>query len=312
MVSVMSISKAEDKGKDRTSPSQAKDAEHFELGPDRIFFTEPYSKLKRPLKDTVAMSLEADYAAVKYEMGFVNTLDTDEPLVDFEKRVPITEKDQLDRLHERTSVRVGDKVTVMSAEGKPHPGTVTGFSYLGNSPSTVVVAADVKIESKKPDPSLFQSHGIAVPGKWDFQEETSVRAGKPLGRSNPLRQKLLDLCANNIGSEQVIHDVTAVPAVLAEREETYYFVSFWKRPDEDFEIDDYRMEACMFKPAAGDAWSKTPLSLPFQLIQVYDLDSDGRGEIFALTGDGTEICYIYLAPYEEKYRIVKRGLCAGY
>jgi hypothetical protein len=64
-------------------------------------------------------------------------------------------------------------------------------------------------------------------------------------------------------------------------------------------------------PVAGGACTGGGVG-PLQVEQVFDLDQDGKGEIFALTGDGTEACYLLIAPSGLSYNLVKKGLCAGY
>jgi hypothetical protein len=49
-----------------------------------------------------------------------------------------------------------------------------------------------------------------------------------------------------------------------------------------------------------------------QIEQVFDLDNDQKAEIYALAGDGLEVCYLYLAPKGGSYVLIKKGLCAGY
>ena len=88
------------------------------------------------------MCLDLDYVYIKYPLGFVNTLDTKESLIEFRKRVQISDPEQLNRLINKSGFQVGDKVTVVSYWGQAHPARIVGFSYVGNSPSTIIVAAD--------------------------------------------------------------------------------------------------------------------------------------------------------------------------
>jgi len=64
--------------------------------------------------------------------------------------------------------------------------------------------------------------------------------------------------------------------------------------------------------ASGDTYTKVELPLPVKVIQVYDLDQNGKAEIHGLAGDGTQVCHAYLTPTETSFRLLKQGLCAGY
>lgn len=310
LVAVAAVGQAPDAG--GKEKAAEKKGPTLDLSGEILYFTEPYTKLKPPIKNMIAMCLDVDYAQIKYPLGFVNTLDSTEPLINYQKRIQITGDEEIEKIREMSGLRTGDRITMLSAEGRVYPARIASFSYVGNSPSTIMVAADLVIESRKIDPSVWNSHGVALRGMREIQTPPTVGAQKPLDRDAPLKQKLLNICAGNLDPGYIIQDVNVLPAVLDKDGCEFYFVSYWKRPEDDFEIEEYELAACMFKPS-GEAWAKASLPLPFQLIQVYDLDSDGKGEIFAMTGDGQEICYIYLAPTDEgKYRIIRKGLCAGY
>lgn len=283
----------------------------IKLTKKNLYFTEPYIFLKPPINDEIAMSLELDYTYIKYPLGFVNTLDSKEPLIQFQKRVRISDPEQLARLIEKSGFNVGDKVTVISSRGMSHPARIVSFSYVGNSPSTIIVAADLKISTDNPDPALFSRHGIALRGVHNVPARGDIASGKALSTDDPLRQKLLNICATDLPPGHVIQDVSILPATLERGGSPYYFVSYWQRPETDFEIDEVKISACMLQ-GSGESWSKASLPFPLRLLHVHDLDNDGKAEIFAQTGDGTEVCYIYLVPKEDHYQILKKGLCAGY
>ncbi len=298
--------------KEPGSFAEEKAAPPFDITEDILFFTEPYTHLEPPEEELIGMSLDLDYAEIKYEFGFVNTLDTSEPLIEFKRRVVIQDPEQTGRLREKTSIRRGDTVVVVSAGGLVHKAEVKSFSYVGNSPSTIIVAADLKIHSGKPDPSLLNSHGIAVRGGVRVQAGGSIRAAKPLKNEHPLAAELKELCAKDLPEGHIVRDARVMPAVLEPGAKPGYFVSFWTRPEHDFEIEDIKLDACMFSQADG-SWTRSKMPIPLRLIQVYDLNGDGEAEIFAMTGNGMEVCYVFLTPSGNgKYTMVRKGLCAGY
>jgi len=290
----------------------AADEPSLRLVKDAVYFTEPYTRLDRPMKDLIAMSLDLEYEYVKYPLGFVDTLDTSEPLIEYGKRVVIRDPLQKERLFERTDLREGDRITVVSSEGAVHEASIRSFSYYGNSPSTIVVAADLRIESENPDPALFSGHGIALKGMYDIPDQTKVHAKKPLAEGDRLREKLLSICKEDLPDGWVSRDEEVTAAVMEPGGKPWYFVSYWRRPEQDFEIDQVALSACMVRHS-GEGWTKSSPPLPMKLIQVYDLDGNGKAEIFALTGDGLHVCYIFLAPQDNgAYRVVRKGFCAGY
>ncbi len=67
----------------------------IKLTDENLYFTEPYIFLSPPVKNRIAMCLELDYAYVRYPFGFVNTLDLKGPLVEFRKRIRVTEEEQI-------------------------------------------------------------------------------------------------------------------------------------------------------------------------------------------------------------------------
>jgi hypothetical protein len=282
----------------------------FKVSADSVFFTEPYIHLDPPERDLIAMSLELDYAYIKYPYGFVNTVDPSQPAISYRKRIVITDPDQLSRLKDKCGFKVGDRVTVVSAAGPASPAKIVSFSYVGNSPSTIIVAADLKMEGEA-DPSVFSRHGLALTGAPAVVADRKVYTGKALERRDPLTQKMLRLCAADLPGGHIIQDARAVPAYLEANGSGYYFVSYWERPDPEFEIDEVQLKSCLFKPI-GEGFARAGLPIPIAVEQVYDLDQDGKAEIFGLTGDGAEACYMLLAKNGSGYIVVKKGLCAGY
>jgi hypothetical protein len=292
-----------------TAPPEA--APKIRLTAETLFFTEPYIYLRPPVNNRIAMSLELDYAFIRYPFGFVNTLELNQPLVEFRKKIQVTDPDQLQKIKQQSGFQPGDRITVVSAVGRTYPARIESFSYVGNSPSTVIVAADLVIESEDPDSTLFNKHGVALRGMHEPPAERKFFAEPSLASSDPLRQKLLRLCSAGLPEEHVVFDARVLPAYIEPGDEKYYFVSYWQRPEADFEIEDIQLKSCLFKPM-GDGWAKADMPLPMQVEAVYDLDRDDKAEIYAMAGDGAEICYIYLLPKEDSYALLKKGLCAGY
>ncbi|HUT55903.1 MAG TPA: hypothetical protein VM658_21105 [bacterium] len=292
------------------APSAPAPGAGVKLSADNVFFTEPYINLVPPVHDLIAMSLELDYAYIKYPYGFVNTVDPSQPEISYRKRIVITDKDQLARLKEKSGLAAGDRVTVVSAQGLAWPARIESFSYVGNSPSTIIVAADLRMEGDA-DPSVFSRHGIAFKGALAIGQVRKVFAGKALDRTDSLAQKLVHLCAADLPAGHIIQDARAVPAYLEADASGYYFVSYWERPDPDFEIEDVQLKSCLFRPV-GEGFARAEMPMPLAVEQVYDLNQDGKAEIFGLTGDGAEVCYVFLAPKGAAYSLVKKGLCAGY
>jgi hypothetical protein len=284
--------------------------DRVKLAPETIFFTQPYAFLQPAEKDLIGLDLGLDYLTVRYQYGFANALDGKEKPLGFRQRMIVKDPEQLQRIADQSGFKVGDPVTVLSSAGRGHAAKVAGFSYLGNSPSTIIVTADLKLLGPA-DPTLFKRIGVAVRGAVNFPPETAIATGEPLPANDPTRQQLLGLCAGGPSRGLVISDVEVVPAPLVAGGEPYFFVSFWKRPDPDFEIDDVELESCLFRSNSA-GWSKANLPLSFRLLQVQDLDRDGKAEILAEAGNGAEVCHLYLAPKGEGFNVLKKGLCAGY
>lgn len=275
-----------------------------------LYFTEPFSFLDPPVKDAIGMSLDLDYAAIKYDYGFVNTVETKEPLAGFKKRNLIKEPKQLARVMDKSGFKVGDKLTVVSAQGVVYPAVIVSFSYVGNSPSTILVTADLKMETDSPDPTLFTDNGVALRGSRKLPE-SGVSLKPALAEDDPLQKKFKDLCLADVGGDLSVEDLEVVPAVMKPGAAPSYFVAYWKQPSGEHEIDDVKLGSCLFQ-SSGETYVKTELAVPVKVIQVYDLDQNGKAEIYGLAGDGVQVCRVYLVPAENSYRLLKQGLCAGY
>ncbi len=303
--------KKPEKPEKKESPPREKTVNReFPFRGDEVFFTEPYNYLNKPIKDKIAMSLDLDYNRVRFPYGFVNTVSPDTPPLEYKKRLEVENDKELKRIKEMSGFEKGDPVTVVSLSGNVHPAHVTGFSYVGNSPSTVTVVADLEIESEKPHESVFQSPGVAIRGKHDLSPGP-LSTEDPLEPDAPLARKLADLCSADIPADESIENTTVRPAELVKGESPYYFVSFWHRPEDNFEIEDVKLKACMFHSRQG-VWRKMVLPIPFKLLQVYDLDDNGQAELFVTTGDSSRMCLAYLVPEDKGYRILRQGLCSGY
>jgi len=282
----------------------------FPFQESEIFFTDPYTYLEPPVKDRIGMALDLDYTRVRFPYGFVNTVTPDKTPIKYKKRIKVEDEKELKRIKEMSGFEKGGPVTVISLSGKAYPARVRGFSYVGNSPSTVIVCADLEIKADSPDQSLFNSPGIAIRGEREISPG-GLSAEAPLGPDAPLAEKLFDLCVGERSSRFVFENKTVRPANLVEGEGPYYFVSFWRHPAEDYEIDDVELKACMLHSQNG-VWRKMVLPIPLELIQVYDLDGNGKAELFATTGDSSRMCLSFLVPEDKGYRILRQGLCSGY
>ncbi len=283
----------------------------IKLNDKELYFTEPYNLLEPPVADLIGMSLEIDYAHVKYPHGFVNTLTDVANVITFKKRVPILVPDQLARAQEMSERKLGEAVTVVSAEGKAYRAQIVGFSYVGNSPSTVLVTADLKVVSANPDASVFNEHGLALIGEHNVPATGKISARPALSKDDPLAATLFGHCSGTEVEGAVIEDKHVVPASLDDSGAEYYFVSYWSRPEADFEIEDVKMHGCLMK-RVGESFSKAEMPMALRVIQLYDLDQNGKAEIYAMTGDGFQVCYVYLAGNGKKYQMIREGMCAGY
>ncbi len=282
----------------------------FPFQESEIFFTDPYTYLEPPVKDRIGMSLDIDYTRVRYPYGFVNTVSPDKTPIKYKKRIKVEDEEELKRIKEMSGFEKGNPVTVISVSGNAFPARVAGFSYVGNSPSTVIVAADLEIEADSPDKSLFNSPGLAIRGKREIGPG-GLSAEDPLEPDAPLFEKLFGLCAGDRSSGYEFENKTVLPAELVEGEGLYYFVSFWRHPAEDYEIDDVELKTCILHSQNG-VWRKMVLPIPLELIQVYDLDGNGRAELFATTGNSSRMCLSFLVPQGKGYRVMREGLCSGY
>lgn len=291
-------------------PEPASASPSYPFSAQDLFFTEPYTYLEPTVRDGLGMCLDLDYVFIRFPYGFINTIDPREPPLKFGKRLVVNDEQALQRIHRESGFQVGDEVTVISPAGGVYPARIQGFSYVGNSASTVIVAADLELTDKDPDPSLFAGHGIALRGAPPVKSG-AAKARPPLKPKDKLAERLVADCAQGPKSEWVIEGPAVVPAELDESGALYYFASFWRRPAEGYEIDDIELVTCIFK-SEGEGFVKAIPPFPFRMIQVYDLDGDGRGEIFAAAGNAFELCHIYLVPEGASYRTLRRGLCSGY
>ena len=276
------------------------------LSADLIYFTQPYGALQPPARDLVGIDLGLDYIAIRYQYGFANVANTKEQPLDFRQRMAVKEADQLRKIEKQSGLKVGDPITLIGEDGAGTPGKIVGFSFIGSSPSTIIVAADVR--PAKVVPQLVTSPGLALRGAYNLAPVPGLSA-EQLKKSDPNRARLVSLCADPLGSAFAALDEEVTAAPLTPGGAPLYFVSFWKRPTAaDFEIDEVELYSCMFR-AEGPGFSRANLPLKFRLLGVSDLDRDGKAELFAEAGDGTEVCHLFLTPKGDGFATLKKGLC---
>ena len=288
----------------------AQDApDRVKLSADTLFFTQPYTVLQPPVRDLVGLDLGLDYIAIRYRYGFANAAAGDQSL-GFRQRMVVKDPESLKKIETQTGLKVGEPVTLVAPSGLGVPGKILGFSFIGVSPSTIIVAADVKPD--KPAPEVTAAPGLALRGRYNLAPVSGLQPAAPMKKSDPNRSRLVSLCAKDIGDGFTAQDEEVTTASLAVGGEPRWFVSFWKKPKtEDYEIDDLELYSCMFRPE-GTGFSRANLPIMFRLVSVQDLDRDGQAEIFVQAGDGAEICHLYLTPKGDGYATLKKGLCAGY
>lgn len=279
------------------------------LSADAVFFTQPYGTLQPPVRDLVGLDLGLDYIAIRYQYGFANVANAKEQPLGFRQRMAVKEADQLKKIEKQAGLKVGDPITLIGENGAGVPGKVVGFSFVGASPSTIIVAADVR--PAKTVPRLATSPGLALRGAYNLAPVPGLVA-EDIKKSDPNRARLVALCADPLGSAFAALDEEVTAAPLAAGGAPLYFVSFWKRPTApDFEIDEVELYSCLFR-VEGSGYARANLPLKFRLLGVSDLDRDGKAELFAEAGDGTEVCHLFLTPKGDGFATLKKGLCSGY
>jgi hypothetical protein len=274
-----------------------------------LFFSEPYTVLQPPVRDLVGLDLGLDYIATRYRYGFANAAAGDQPVA-FRQRMLVKDPESLKKIEKQTGLKVGQPITLVAPNGQGVPGKIVSFSFVGDSPSTIIVAADVKPDRNAAEVTAAPS--VALRGLYNLAPVAGLAPAEPMKKNDPERARLVTLCANDLGTAFTAQDEDVTTAALAVGGEPRYFVSFWKQPrSADFEIDDIELYSCMFRQE-GQNLGRANLPIKFRLISVQDLDRDGKAEIFAQAGDGAEICHLYLTPKGEGYTTLKKGLCAGY
>jgi len=278
------------------------------LDKKELYFAEPYNFLDPPLGDMMGMNLELDYAAIKYPNGFVNTIDGNEPMIVYRKRLPVEKPESLAKVRELSGFDRADRVTVIAGDGKAYLAKIAGFSIVGTSNSTIAVMADLEFADNGPDPSLIRFPCVALRGVKEYESPGPIAMRVALIAENPLTEKLFRRCAGESDGRVIERFQVAAATVSTDGDEAY-FVSFWERPRGDYEIEDIKLSGCMLKPS-GDSYDKS--NFPVKAIKAHDLDGNGRPEILGITGNGALACLVYLELGKEKHALIRKGSCVGY
>jgi len=281
------------------------------LGPDQVYFVAPLGAGSDPLSPQAAMDLGLDYAPIKYPYGMVNLLDPAQTPVEYSRQAPITDLDKVLQVENESGIKIGEKFTLVTPAGKVYPASVTAFAYYGNSPSTMLVSASLRIKLPGPDPAVATRPSLALRGAKKITPNPRVRLWPEVKVAPELIDKLRLQAVPAGRRGETISNFRLVPGRLSGSEALDYFVSYWHRPMGAFDLEDARSAGYLFRLQGKEL---VDLNLPSDLeVQaVLDLTGDGKAEILGMAGDGALACHRLFSWDGHAFRLIKEGLCAGY
>lgn len=270
---------------------------------------ETLRKVSGSRTNEMAMDLGLDYARIKYPYGMVNLLAPGQRAVEYRSRVPITDLEKILQVEQLSRVKIGERFTVMAREGRSAPAVVNSFEYLGNSPSSVLVIALLKLHA--PDAALSSQRGLALRGTVKLNPASSVRlvTDEPIPPALYSRLAALAVPPERLGRTRT--DMRLLPARLDAAGKLYYFVSYWHRPYGAYEPEDMQSAGFLFR-AEGDKIIDLKLPADLEVSAVWDLNGDGQPEILGTAGNGAQVCHRLYNWDGQEFGLIKEGLCAGY
>ena len=279
------------------------------LAADQVFFVETLRGVSGSRTNEAALDLGLDYARIKYPFGMVNLLDPGQRAVEYRSRLAITDLDKLLQVEQESKVKSGEKFTLVALDGRTAPATVGSFAFVGNSPSTVLVAAILKL--KTPDPQMTGQAGLALRGTVKLKPGSKIQL-QPQEKPAPgLSDRLLARAVPPERLGQTVTDVRVIPARLDASGQRYYFVSYWRHPQGAFDLEDLQSAGSLFR-VEGEKVVDLKLPADLEVRAVWDLNGDEKPEILGVAGDGARVCYRLYTWEGSKFSLIKEGLCAGY
>jgi hypothetical protein len=282
----------------------------FELSEKDVFFVEPMSQFNPNLTNEVCICLDIDYIKLKYPYGMVNALAPEQKPVEPGKRLLIKDEDKLKSIERTTGVKRKEIFTIVTQEGTAYPARVESFAYLGNSPSSIIVVANARVKVKGCDLMLTRARSVALKGSVELDKGSGIKHFPAREIDESLKQRMIRGCTASFRNEKIEY-TRVLAAQLDKAEEIEYFVSFWHHPIEEFDLEEFRSACCLLRPKK-DAFEQLPLPGNVEPKAVFDLDGDGFGEVFGTAGDAAEVCHVLLTYDGSEFKIIRRGLCAGY
>ena len=293
-------------GPDKPPPAPAP-----RLNPDQVFFTAPLGAQGSGLNAEAVLDLNLDYAEIKYPYGMVNLLDPKQTQVGYRQRLPITELDKILLVESQAGVKIGEKFTLVTQAGKAYPATAGSFAYFGNSPSSVLVAAVLRIKLPALDAQVNSRPGLALRGARRLPPNSRIRLWPEVQVPPALAERLRAQAVPPARAGQAVSDFRVIPARLSAADTLDYFVSYWHHPFGAYELEDMQSAGYLFR-VQGAKLQDLNLPPDLQVVAVWDLLGDGQAEVMGAAGDGAWVCHRLYAWDGRTFLLLKEGLCAGY
>jgi hypothetical protein len=281
------------------------------LNPDQVFFAAPLGAQGSGLNAEAALDLGLDYAALKYPSGMVNLLDPRQTAVAFRQRVPITELDKILLVEHQAGVKTGEKFTLVTPAGKAYPGSIGSFAYFGNSPSSVLVAAVLRVKLPAFDAQVYSRPGLALRGDRRLPPNSRIRLWPEVKVPPSLAERLRAQAVPPARAGEVIADFRVAPARLSSLDNLDYFVSYWRHPPGAYDLEDMQSAGYLYR-VQGEKLQDLNLPPDLQVAAVWDLLGNGQAVVLGTAGDGAWVCHRLYAWDGRAFTLVKEGLCAGY
>jgi hypothetical protein len=281
------------------------------LAPDQVFFAAPLGRSSDGRDAGAAMDLGLDYAAIKYPYGMVNLLDPGQAEVAYRRRVPITDLDKVLLVENLAGVKTGEKFTLVTPAGRAYPATAASLAYFGNSPSSVLVTAVLRLKLPAFDAQVYSSPGLVLRGGRRPPPAPRIGLRPEVKVPAPLLAQLRAQAVPPARAGEVIADFRVAAARLPGADTLDYFVSYWHHPAGAYELEDMKSAGYLFR-VQGQKLLNLNLPPDLQAVALWDLLGDGKAEVMGIAVNGVWVCYRLYAWDERGFTLIKEGLCAGY
>ena len=246
-----------------------------------------------------ALVLEPGYLEIEAENQIVNLAEAGHPYPGVGKLWVIKDKKRLEKIFNLSGLTRRSKFQLLSEAGKIITCPLVDLGYFRLNQGTIFTLAILNPPRKKE----FKTTRWLL--AWEEKKSGKNFTPRMIAFDKISLQECGDYlfrCESGFKGE-VFTERACFRFSFQEKD--FYLVSFWHHPSKDFELEEYRTDACWFQgdkfqPLAGGIFLKAVFELEDSLFLI------GSG------GNGARVCRYLLKFQNDEFRIIKESACLEY